>query len=92
MESKHHTHADGYGEPAMRRSDMPYQHLSDLPASVRENLPHHAQEIYRAAFNNAWDAYDHDEERAHRVAWAAVKQVYEKDADTGEWQRQQEHV
>jgi len=32
---------------------MPYARLSDLPDSVRDNLPLHAQEIYRAAFNNA---------------------------------------
>ncbi len=30
---------------------MPYTRLSDLPDSVRDNLPTHAQEIYRAAFN-----------------------------------------
>jgi cation transport regulator len=32
---------------------MPYDNLSDLPDSVRNNLPEHAQEIYRAAFNSA---------------------------------------
>ncbi len=48
---------------------MSYQRLSDLPKSVRDNLPRHAQEIYRASFNNAWDEYGHDAERAHRVAW-----------------------
>jgi cation transport regulator ChaB len=26
---------------------MPYDNLSDLPDSVRNNLPKHAQEIYR---------------------------------------------
>jgi len=64
---------------------MPYEKLSDLPDSVRDHLPVHAQEIYRAAFNNAWDEYHHDEERAHRVAWAAVKRDYEKDEQTGDW-------
>lgn len=64
---------------------MPYDKLSDLPESVREHLPHHAQEIYRAAFNSAWEQYGHDEERAHRVAWGAVKDQYEKDEKTGEW-------
>jgi cation transport regulator len=63
---------------------MPYKNLSDLPEKVRENLPKHAQEIYRAAFDNAWDEYEHDEERAHKVAWAAVKKKYEKD-ESGEW-------
>jgi cation transport regulator len=64
---------------------MPYKELSDLPESVRDNLPKHAQEIYQAAFNNAWDEYGHDEERAHRVAWAAVKTSYEKNEQTGRW-------
>jgi cation transport regulator len=36
---------------------MPYQHNSDLPDSVRSNLPEHGQEIYRRAFNSAWDQY-----------------------------------
>jgi cation transport regulator len=64
---------------------MPYNTNKDLPDSVRDHLPLHAQEIYRAAFNSAWDEYDHDEERAHRVAWAAVKHEYEKDEKTGQW-------
>lgn len=68
----------------------------DLPDSVRDNLPEHAQEIYRAAFNSAWDQYDEPEERrggasreetAHKVAWAAVKREYEKDEKTGKWKR-----
>ncbi|WP_255991885.1 ChaB family protein [Chitinolyticbacter albus] len=65
---------------------MPYSSLKDLPDSVRDHLPRHAQEIYRAAFNSAWDDYEHDEARAHRVAWAAVKNKYEKDEDSGDWQ------
>ncbi|MDD5369813.1 MAG: ChaB family protein [Anaerolineaceae bacterium] len=64
---------------------MTYQHVSDLPDSVKNNLPKHAQEIYRAAFNSAWDEYGHDESRAHRVAWSAVEKEYHKDAKTGEW-------
>jgi cation transport regulator len=64
--------------------------LADLPDSVKENLPNHAQEIYRAAFNSAWDEYvdtgqrrggDSREETAHKVAWAAVKEKYEKRND-----------
>ena len=67
--------------------NTPYQNIDDLPKPVREHLPRHAQEIYRAAFNGAWDAYHHDEERAHRIAWAAVKYSYEKDEETGQWKR-----
>lgn len=65
---------------------MPYDTLSELPDSVRDNLPEGAQEIYQAAFNSAWEQYDEDEERAHRVAWSAVKEKYEK-SDDGEWRR-----
>ena len=32
---------------------MPYESRSDLPASVREHLPDHAQDIYKEAFNGA---------------------------------------
>ncbi len=64
---------------------MPYKSDSDLPGSVKDNLPKHAQDIYRAAFNSAWDEYGHDEARAHRVAWGAVEKEYEKDAKTGQW-------
>lgn len=66
---------------------MPYKRLSDLPDSVRDNLPKHGQEIYRAAYNNAIDQYDGDERRAHRVAWGAVKKEYEKDRKSGAWKR-----
>jgi cation transport regulator len=47
-------------------------------------LPKHAQEIYKEAYNSAWDQYadpasrrddSSREEVAHRVAWAAVKQT-----------------
>ncbi|MGN6031227.1 MAG: ChaB family protein [Thermomicrobiales bacterium] len=63
---------------------MPYAHRTDLPDSVRDNLPDHAQDIYKEAFNSAWDEYKHDEERAHRVAWGAVKKQYHKN-DDGNW-------
>jgi cation transport regulator len=78
---------------------MPYKRIEDLPDSVKRNLPHHAQEIYLEAFNSAWEQYDEPEERrggasreetAHKVAWAAVKKVYEKDDKTCEWERKQE--
>jgi cation transport regulator len=52
---------------------MPYEKLTDLPDSVRNNLPKHAQEIYRAAYNSTEEQYD-AEDRRHRVAWSAVKE------------------
>ena len=63
---------------------MPYSSNADLPASVRNHLPEHAQDIYRAAFNHAYDAHAGDprqEEAAHRIAWAAVKRSYAKGGD-----------
>jgi cation transport regulator len=62
---------------------MPYQMNADLPASVQNHLPEHAQDIYRQAFNSAWLQYGdlelkHREEVAHRVAWSAVKKRYQK--------------
>ena len=66
---------------------MPYSTLKELPKGVRDNLPKHAQEIYQAAYNNAWDEYGHDEARAHRVAWGAVEEKYKKDDDTGRWKQ-----
>ena len=56
---------------------MPYATNSDLPPSVRNHLPPHAQDIFREAFNNAVDHY-RDDATAFRVAWAAVKRRYEK--------------
>lgn len=76
---------------------MPFRRLDELPASVRDHLPRHAQEIYLEAFNHAWDQYDDPasrrdegasrEETAHKVAWSAVKQGgYAKGRD-GDWHR-----
>jgi len=66
---------------------MPYRTIEELPESVREHLPRHAQEVYRAAFNHTWEEDGHDEQRAHRVAWGAVKRQHEKDERIGEWKR-----
>jgi cation transport regulator len=67
---------------------MPYATNEDLPLAVRLHLPPHAQDIFRAAFNNAWGTYGakelgRREEIAHRVAWAAVKRRYRK--RDGDW-------
>lgn len=81
---------------------MPYQKLTDLPDRVTDNLPRHAQEIYMEAFNSAWEQYadpdkrrdddDTQEEVAHKVAWNAVKNDYEKDDKTGRWKRKSASV
>lgn len=74
---------------------MPYRTTEDLPSSVRDHLPPHAQQIFLNAFNSAWDEYanpqnrrgdESREEAAFRVAWAAVKHEYEKNEHTGQWE------
>ncbi|MFS2223792.1 putative cation transport regulator ChaB [Pantoea sp. B65] len=74
---------------------MPYQSKSELPDSVKNVLPAHAQEIYKEAFNSAWDQYQDKQQRrgdesreevAHKVAWSAVKNQYAK-GDDDKWQR-----
>ena len=64
---------------------MPYNTIRELPENVRDHLPKHAQEIYIAAFNSAWEEYNHDEERSYKVAWSAVKKTYTKDEESGRW-------
>jgi cation transport regulator len=74
---------------------MPYQNVSELPDSVKNVLPDHAQDIYKEAFKSAYEQYKDPEDRrddadreevSHRVAWAAVKKVYEK-GDDGTWHK-----
>ena len=70
---------------------MPYQTINELPDSVRGVLPKHAQDIYKEAFNSAYEEYKDPEDRrggadreevAHKVAWSAVKKAgYQKGAD-----------
>jgi cation transport regulator len=57
---------------------MPYRTNDALPPGIKSVLPAHAQDIYRAAFNNAWRQYGGNEATAHRIAWAAVKRSYER--------------
>ena len=73
---------------------MPYDNIDDLPKSVKDNLPKHAQEIFKEAFN-AWEEYKDPkdrkgsasrEETSFKVAWAAVKQTYHKDK-SGNWKK-----
>lgn len=75
---------------------MPYNSNSDLPENVTNVLPEHAQDIFREAFNSAYEEYKDPEDRrgdsdrdetARRVAWSAVKQKYQKGED-GKWHQQ----
>ena len=50
---------------------MPWASIDDLPDTLRERLPVHAQEIFLAAFNAAWRQHACDpavEATAHRIA------------------------
>lgn len=71
---------------------MPYASVDALPEQVRKNLPKGAQEIFKEAFNSAWEQYKDPkkrkddaslEETANKVAWAAVKKSYKKSGE--EW-------
>lgn len=73
---------------------MPYKTDGDLPDAVKDNLPRHAQDIWREAFDGAWEEYADPKKRrgkesheaaSARVAWAAVEHEYHKDAKTGAW-------
>jgi cation transport regulator len=66
--------------------------LSSRTKKQIDSLPEHAQEIYKKAHANALKQYHKPEKRrggkrqsveqvAHKVAWAAVKRVYEKEGD-----------
>lgn len=73
---------------------MPYDSTAQLPKGVQQNLSQAAQEIYRDAYNEAWessryaqDRFDTDDSRqvtANRVAWEAVKSRCERDM-FGRW-------
>jgi cation transport regulator len=66
--------------------------ISDRTEKQIDNLPTHAQEIFKEAHKNALDQYsdpkkrrrgknESQEEVAHKVAWSAVKRAYEKHGD-----------
>ena len=70
---------------------MPYESISELPESVKDNLPKGAQEIFKGAFNSAWNQYKDDEDReeiVNRIVWSAVKKKYEK--KNGKWKKKED--
>ena len=58
---------------------MPYISIDNLPESIRNTLPIHAQHIFREAFNASIAKYG--EVRAFKIAWAAVKLKFVKRSD-----------
>jgi cation transport regulator len=73
---------------------MTYIKLSDLPLSVRKELPPDAQEIYKAVYNRTWEqcsaSEDYDPrntaEIAGKAALLAVEAEYERD-EHGRWRK-----
>jgi cation transport regulator ChaB len=52
----------------------------DIPSTL-ERSPDKVRRTYEKTLDSAEEQYDGDEERAHRTAWAAVKNVAEKKGD-----------
>jgi len=48
---------------------MPYDNIDDLPRNIHNNLPKHAQEIFKEAFNNAWDEYKEPQDSKDNTIW-----------------------
>ena len=70
-----------------------YTQLSELPPSIREDLPELAQELYRVSYNRAIEKNRALEmnmneadlaETAHKLAWRKVMEEYQKD-EQGNW-------
>ena len=68
------------------------EELSEYTEKRIDQLPEHAQHIFRKAHASAIKEYQDSDKRregkkesaeevAHKVAWAAVKKEYEKDED-----------
>jgi len=71
---------------------MQYETVNQLPVTIRDVLPAEATEIYRKAYNQAWEEFDNEDHRglnqkglAHQQAWGAVKKEYVFDLD--QWHR-----
>ena len=61
---------------------VPYERVADLPPVVREYLPRRLREVYRQAFNEAYERYRDPqsccgmrEQASHEAAWAAVERA-----------------
>jgi cation transport regulator ChaB len=52
----------------------------EIPSTI-ERSPKKVRDTYEKTLDSAHEEYKGDEERAHRVAWAAVKHIAEKKGD-----------
>ena len=76
---------------------MTCETVKQLPVTLRDVLPDKAKEVYRKAYNQAWEAYDKDahgglnqQGLAHRRGWTAVQHEYVFELD--QWHRRGEEV
>jgi cation transport regulator len=54
---------------------MPYKSVSDLPAAQVDQYSPHQKKAFLEAFNNAYEEYGGDENRAFAVAHSAAKKA-----------------
>ena len=62
---------------------MPDNKSDKLPSEITQQLPEHAQQIFRAAVESA-QSDGMDENAAMQVGWSSVKQQYVQGED-GKW-------
>jgi len=63
---------------------MRYRSIEELPFVCQYNLPEAAQQVYLDAFNHEWVA-SANELQARANAFAAVRENFVKDEETGSW-------
>jgi len=80
----------------VKNKDKEKEDLSESTKKRIDELPSHAQEIFKEAHSNALEQYkdpdkrrggkkESKEEVAHKVAWSAVKKKYKKDNENDTW-------
>ena len=78
---------------------MRYENQKDLPATIAHVLPDDAQKVYLETYNRAWDECDQEttgdmsrHSVAHQQAWGTIEQAFERDPNSGAWQRKGEQA
>jgi cation transport regulator len=82
-----------------RKGSEKEEELSEATEKRIDQLPEHAQHIFKKAHASAVEEYQNPDKRrggkkqsaeevAHKVAWAAVKKEYEKDGE--KWVKKKE--
>ena len=80
----------------VKNKDKEKEDLSESTKKRIDELPSHAQEIFKEAHSSALEQYkdpdkrkggkkESKEEVAHKVAWSAVKKKYKKDNEDDTW-------